>query len=95
MQKPVIKLKSNILESLQNERKINENTLSKISKLTYLQIYRNKNNPSQVSAGFIAGVLTAFPDKKFDDLFFIDYNLSCMIERRCWNVRWITRGYIY
>jgi transcriptional regulator with XRE-family HTH domain len=69
--KPKIVLKSEYLKELQEERGITDVALAKLAFLNPSQIWRVKERRSNPGPEFIAGILNAFPDKNFNDLFFI------------------------
>ncbi|MEN2465942.1 winged helix-turn-helix transcriptional regulator [Ornithinibacillus sp. JPR2-1] len=71
-----LKLRVDILETLQAEKGWNDTELAKQLGISRSRLWRAKlpeNHPEYCSPGenLITGVLNAFPDKKFDDLFFL------------------------
>lgn len=74
---PKIKLKVESLNKIQKEQDLNDSELSKKIGISRNRLWRAKlqeTHREYCSPGelFIAGVLKAFPDKSFDDLFFLD-----------------------
>lgn len=69
--KPRIILKREALERLQMRRRITDLTLASMAHLNPSQIWRVKQGKSNPGSEFIAGLLVAFPDKKFHDLFMV------------------------
>jgi hypothetical protein len=69
--KPRISLKIEYLKQLQEERGISDAALASMASLNPSQIWRVKEGRCNPGPDFIAGLLNAFPDKNFDDLFFL------------------------
>ncbi|MGC4375887.1 hypothetical protein WD019_02940 [Fictibacillus sp. Mic-4] len=71
-----IKLRVDVLEKLQSEKGWNDTELAKHMGISRSRLWRAKlpeNHSEYCSPGesLIIGALSAFPDKKFDDLFFL------------------------
>jgi hypothetical protein len=79
--KPVIKLKTQAILDLQENRCLNNVELADRSFLSPSQIGRVKKELNLPGEDFIAGMLHAFPDKKFEDLFFLEPSLQESQER--------------
>ena len=71
--KPVIQVKPNVIEEIQATFNLNDSKLALKTGLNSSQIGRVKKKKCSPGADFIAGMLVAFPDKKFEDIFFL-YN---------------------
>lgn len=69
--KQKISLKIEYLRQLQEERGISDAKLASMASLNPSQIWRVKEGRCKPGPDFIAGLLNAFPDKTFDDLFFL------------------------
>ena len=69
--KPRISLKTEYLKKLQKEQGISDAVLASMASLNPSQIWRVKEGRCNPGPDFIAGLLNAFPDKSFDDLFFL------------------------
>lgn len=72
-----IKLRVEVLEELQKEQGWNDSELAKRMGISRSRLWRAKlpdDHPEYCTPGesLISGVLTAFPKKKFDDLFFLN-----------------------
>lgn len=74
--KPRISLKIHDLQRLQKERNISDAALASMASLNPSQIWRVKEGRCNPGPDFIAGLLNAFPDKNFDDLFFLSKPLQ-------------------
>ena len=72
-----VKIKSGALEKLMQDAYSNIDNvtigfvLSDITGMSYEQIYRIRNGKSKVGSNFIANILIKNPDKRFEDIFFI------------------------
>lgn len=80
-QRMKIKLRVEVLESLQKERGWNDKELAKRMEISRSRLWRaklNEDHPEYCSPGksLIAGALKAFPEKSFDDLFFLNQPCS-------------------
>jgi transcriptional regulator with XRE-family HTH domain len=69
--KPKVLLKTEYLKRLQDERGISDAALAEMASLNPTQIWRVKQGKCYPGSEFIAGILSAFPDRTFDDLFFL------------------------
>lgn len=72
-----IKLKVDILENLQTNKGWNDTELAMHMGISRSRLWRARlpeghKEYSSPGGGLIIGALSAFPDKKFDDLFFLD-----------------------
>jgi transcriptional regulator with XRE-family HTH domain len=72
-----IKLRVDVLERLQTEKKWTDTELAKQMGISRSRLWRAKlpeSHSEYCSPGesLIIGVLKAFPERKFDDLFFLD-----------------------
>lgn len=81
-----IKLKIEILEKLQNEKKWTDTELSKQMGISRSRLWRAKlpeTHEEYCSPGesFILGTMLAFPEKKFEDLFFLKRVCSRLNEK--------------
>ena len=70
--KPVIKLKTQVVLALQENRELKNVDLAVRTSLNPSQIGRVLKGFNRPGEDFIAGMLSAFPDKKFEDLFFLE-----------------------
>jgi transcriptional regulator with XRE-family HTH domain len=71
-----IKMKVDVLEQLQKEENLNDTQLAERMGISRSRLWRTKLNdshPEYCSPGesLIIGTLNAFPNKKFEDLFFL------------------------
>jgi transcriptional regulator with XRE-family HTH domain len=66
-----IKVKIDALEKLQRDYSLNDTELAIKIGIDRTQLWRLKTDRSVPGEDFIAKILTAFPDKKFEDLFFL------------------------
>jgi transcriptional regulator with XRE-family HTH domain len=74
---PKIRLRVNFLETLQKQNKWNDSELARKMGISRSRLWRAKlpedhNEYCSPGEGLIAGALNAFPNCKFDDLFFLD-----------------------
>ena len=68
---PHVRLKEGVLEGLMSEYHINKTGLVVLTGVSTSQLYRIASGKCKVGEDFIARVLGANPDKKFEDYFFI------------------------
>lgn len=73
--KAVIRLKVNVLDQLQEQYGLNNYQLALRAGIAPSQIGRVKNG-SKAGADFIAAIMSVFPDKQFNDLFFLQKPLQ-------------------
>ncbi|RJQ25553.1 MAG: hypothetical protein C4589_11185 [Peptococcaceae bacterium] len=66
-----IGIKIDVLEVLQKDHSLNDTELAVKMGIDRTQLWRVKTNRSIPGEGFIAKLLALFPDKKFEDLFFL------------------------
>ena len=64
-----MRIETNIFE-LFNGRYRSLSELSKVMRISVSQVYRVKQGKRHISEKFIVGVMKAFPEHKFDDLFY-------------------------
>lgn len=69
--KPKIILNVDYLNYLQEKKEMSDSDLAKEASLNVSQIWRVKKGRSNPGPKFIVGVLNAFPDQKFNNLFFL------------------------
>lgn len=66
-----MKLKTRVFDFC-NGKYINLTELARAMGISVAQVYRVRQGRRLVSARFIIGALKAFPEYKFDDLFYVD-----------------------
>jgi DNA-binding Xre family transcriptional regulator len=71
MRMPQVRLKDGTLEGLMAENNTNKTGLVVLIGVSTSQLYRIASGKSKVGADFIARILSANPDKKFEDYFFV------------------------
>jgi hypothetical protein len=67
--------------SLFNLRNEKMTDLASLIGLSLSQVYRIKNGERGINEKFITGTLTAFPQYKFEDLFYIQRSKEAVIEK--------------
>jgi hypothetical protein len=68
---PQVRLKEGVLDRIMAEKNINKTGLVVLTGASTSQIYRIANGKCKVGENFIARILFASPDKKFEDYFFV------------------------
>ena len=63
-------VKTDLLKALMSENHLNDAMLAEKLKMNRTTIFRARGD-SPVGEQFIAGLLTVFPGKRFEDLFFV------------------------
>jgi hypothetical protein len=71
MRTPQVLLKEGALDRLMAENNINKTGLVVLTGISTSQIYRITSGKCKVGEEFIARILFANPDKKFEDYFFV------------------------
>lgn len=66
-----MKLKTRIFE-LGDKKYKNLSELAKVMGISASQVYRVRQGKRGISTAFIVGALQAFPESKFDNLFYIE-----------------------
>jgi hypothetical protein len=72
MRRNKIELNRGVIKLLQHERELSDMDLARLAGIDPGQIWRVKHGKSGVGTAFIAGMLQAFPELRFEDLFFVD-----------------------
>lgn len=67
----MIRLKRDALEKLQSEMQWNDTALAEHMGINRVQIWRVKEGHNEPGRDFIAGILKAFPNVSFEDIFFL------------------------
>lgn len=70
---PIIALKLDVLENIKRECKLSEVALAAKINIDTSMLWRVKTGRNNPGHEFIAKVLYAFPELKFEDLFFLKY----------------------
>ncbi|HEX3046729.1 MAG TPA: helix-turn-helix transcriptional regulator [Bacillota bacterium] len=71
MRTPQVQLKEGTLDRLMAENDTNKTGLVVLTGVSTSQLYRIANGKSKVGVDFIARILSANPEKKFEDYFFV------------------------
>lgn len=80
--KPVIRAKLEEISSLQKQLRLNDSELARMACINPSQVTRVKKEEQMPGETFIAGMLIAFPEKTFYDLFFLEKPMRESIDEQ-------------